>query len=335
MLGASSFRGNQRPLPCRHARCSFSIGDGDRLCRLWREPGAVRDRPSPSWYGQDRGLFFSGPLFGVVISFLLWPEVPNFLFWLAAVLMALGVCLHLRERHEHDHTHEPMEHTHAHRHDEHHQHEHDFPWNGKEPHVHAHRHAPIVHKHPHYPDIHHKASALNRFVTTQVPILASVTDAGNRARSATFAGTKRLQRAQRLHGLLEQHDPVVQFLYDGLGLVHEGRTSGWIRQCGAVDQSMCHAVQAQQIVAQSGWLTATRADRIELVHHAQDRGRVERVPKRLQRLGVDPAVRGIGVRHGEACGRNGRARQRGCRESRLPAPVPGSAYSRRSARCCW
>ncbi|MGC5887290.1 DMT family transporter [Ralstonia pseudosolanacearum] len=103
------------------------------------------------------GAYFSvAPLFGVVISFLIWPEIPGVLFWLAATLMALGVWLHLRERHEHEHVHEPMEHTHAHRHDEHHQHEHNFPWDGKEPHVHVHRHEPLVHKHPHYPDIHHR-----------------------------------------------------------------------------------------------------------------------------------------------------------------------------------
>ncbi|ANA36241.1 Membrane protein [Ralstonia mannitolilytica] len=103
------------------------------------------------------GAYFSvAPLFGVVISFLIWPEIPNLVFWVAAALMALGVWLHLHERHEHKHVHEPMEHTHAHRHDEHHQHEHDFPWNGKEPHVHIHRHEALVHKHPHYPDIHHR-----------------------------------------------------------------------------------------------------------------------------------------------------------------------------------
>ncbi|QEZ48691.1 DMT family transporter [Cupriavidus oxalaticus] len=105
------------------------------------------------------GAYFSvAPLFGVAISFALWPEIPSVLFWLAAALMALGVWLHLRERHEHEHIHEAMEHTHAHRHDEHHQHEHDFPWDGKEPHTHVHRHAPMVHKHPHYPDIHHRHS---------------------------------------------------------------------------------------------------------------------------------------------------------------------------------
>jgi hypothetical protein len=103
------------------------------------------------------GAYFSvAPLFGVTLSWLLWPQWPPLLFWVAAALMALGVWLHIRERHEHPHTHEPLEHTHRHRHDAHHQHEHDFAWDGKEPHTHAHRHAPITHAHAHFPDIHHR-----------------------------------------------------------------------------------------------------------------------------------------------------------------------------------
>lgn len=103
------------------------------------------------------GAYFSvAPLFGVVISLVLWPELPGVLFWVAAGLMAVGVWLHVRERHEHVHTHEPLEHTHRHRHDEHHQHEHGADWDGKEPHVHPHRHEVLTHKHPHYPDIHHR-----------------------------------------------------------------------------------------------------------------------------------------------------------------------------------
>ena len=103
------------------------------------------------------GAYFSvAPLFGVIISFSLWPQMPDILFWAALALMAFGVWLHLRERHEHEHTHEAMEHAHAHRHDEHHQHEHEFPWDGKEPHTHRHRHGVMTHKHPHYPDIHHR-----------------------------------------------------------------------------------------------------------------------------------------------------------------------------------
>ena len=91
-----------------------------------------------------------------VIGLLLWPELPDALFWAAAVLMGVGIWLHLRERHEHLHTHEPLEHAHPHRHDEHHQHEHPFPWGGDEPHVHAHRHEMLTHEHAHYPDIHHR-----------------------------------------------------------------------------------------------------------------------------------------------------------------------------------
>ncbi|HET8745091.1 MAG TPA: DMT family transporter [Ramlibacter sp.] len=103
------------------------------------------------------GAYFSvAPLFGVVLSLAIWPELPGPLFWAAAALMTVGVWLHVRERHEHEHTHEALEHTHAHRHDEHHRHAHDFPWKGEEPHVHPHRHEVLTHKHPHYPDIHHR-----------------------------------------------------------------------------------------------------------------------------------------------------------------------------------
>ncbi|SFT91811.1 Permease of the drug/metabolite transporter (DMT) superfamily [Paraburkholderia aspalathi] len=103
------------------------------------------------------GAYFSvAPLFGVTLSWLLWPEMPPPLFWVAAALMTLGVWLHIRERHEHPHTHAPLDHTHRHRHDAHHQHEHDFAWDGHEPHTHPHSHAPITHAHAHFPDIHHR-----------------------------------------------------------------------------------------------------------------------------------------------------------------------------------
>ncbi|NIF51663.1 DMT family transporter [Burkholderia sp. Ax-1724] len=103
------------------------------------------------------GAYFSvAPLFGVTLSWLLWPELPTSQFWVAAALMTLGVWLHVRERHEHAHTHEALDHTHRHRHDAHHQHEHDFAWDGEEPHTHPHHHAPITHAHRHFPDIHHR-----------------------------------------------------------------------------------------------------------------------------------------------------------------------------------
>ncbi|WP_250536821.1 DMT family transporter [Caballeronia sp. AZ10_KS36] len=103
------------------------------------------------------GAYFSvAPLFGVALSLVIWPEVPNTLFWVAAALMASGIWLHVRERHEHEHTHERMEHAHRHRHDEHHQHEHDLPYDGTEPHSHPHVHLPITHSHAHFPDVHHR-----------------------------------------------------------------------------------------------------------------------------------------------------------------------------------
>ena len=103
------------------------------------------------------GAYFSiAPLFGVIISLVLWPEVPKLLFWAAAVLMGIGLWLHLRERLEHGHTHHPLEHSHRHSHDEHHQHEHAFAWDGTEPHAHPHHHPVLTHAHSHYPDIHHR-----------------------------------------------------------------------------------------------------------------------------------------------------------------------------------
>jgi drug/metabolite transporter (DMT)-like permease len=103
------------------------------------------------------GAYFSvAPLFGVLVSLLLWPAMPGWTFWLAAALMAVGVWLHLRERHAHEHTHPAMDHSHRHVHDAHHRHAHDFAWDGREPHAHTHHHAVLSHGHAHYPDVHHR-----------------------------------------------------------------------------------------------------------------------------------------------------------------------------------
>lgn len=103
------------------------------------------------------GAYFSvAPFFGAATALLLLAERPGVAFWLAAVMMAIGVWLHVSERHTHVHRHERLAHTHSHRHDEHHRHEHDQAWNGSEPHTHAHEHEPLVHAHPHYPDLHHR-----------------------------------------------------------------------------------------------------------------------------------------------------------------------------------
>lgn len=103
------------------------------------------------------GAYFStAPFVGAAISFFLLAESPDYFFWIALVLMAAGVWLHITEHHEHEHTHEEMTHEHEHMHDEHHQHMHDFPWDGTEPHTHPHKHEQLTHSHAHYPDIHHR-----------------------------------------------------------------------------------------------------------------------------------------------------------------------------------
>jgi drug/metabolite transporter (DMT)-like permease len=103
------------------------------------------------------GAYFStAPFLGAAIAIFVFGDHASTLFWIAAILMGIGVWLHLSERHEHMHTHEVITHTHRHVHDIHHQHTHDFPWDGTEPHTHSHTHEPLTHSHPHYPDIHHQ-----------------------------------------------------------------------------------------------------------------------------------------------------------------------------------
>jgi drug/metabolite transporter (DMT)-like permease len=102
------------------------------------------------------GAYFStAPFMGAAIAVLAFGEHPSPALWVAAVLMAVGVWLHLQERHEHVHTHLPVTHVHRHVHDDHHPHSHAFEWDGREPHTHEHTHALLTHSHPHYPDIMH------------------------------------------------------------------------------------------------------------------------------------------------------------------------------------
>lgn len=105
------------------------------------------------------GAYFSvAPFFGAFLAVLMGQDVVTWWLGAAAVLMGLGVWLHVSEHHAHGHEHESLEHEHAHTHDEHHRHEHGSDWDGAEPHLHRHVHAPIVHSHPHYPDVHHRHS---------------------------------------------------------------------------------------------------------------------------------------------------------------------------------
>lgn len=103
------------------------------------------------------GAYFStAPFIGSAIAIIFFHEQTSLLFWIAALLMGIGVLIHLTEHHDHIHTHEFLFHDHSHVHDDHHRHEHDFPWDGKEPHAHPHKHEPLTHSHHHYPDIHHR-----------------------------------------------------------------------------------------------------------------------------------------------------------------------------------
>ena len=100
--------------------------------------------------------FATAPFIGTALAVLLYGQPVTAAFWLAAVLMGLGVWLHATEHHEHQHVHDPVTHTHAHVHDAHHQHAHGDQWDGIEPHAHEHHHEPVRHGHPHFPDIHHQ-----------------------------------------------------------------------------------------------------------------------------------------------------------------------------------
>lgn len=103
------------------------------------------------------GAYFStAPFLGAAIAILLLGEPVTLTFWAAALLMGLGVWIHLTESHGHEHQHDALKHGHRHVHDEHHQHEHPFEWDSTEPHSHEHEHTPIRHSHPHFPDIHHR-----------------------------------------------------------------------------------------------------------------------------------------------------------------------------------
>jgi drug/metabolite transporter (DMT)-like permease len=103
------------------------------------------------------GAYFSvAPFFGAMLALTFGQEPLTTTFLFAAVLMAIGVWLHVSERHVHWHVHDAQRHAHAHVHDEHHRHPHAGGWDGVEPHEHAHEHLPLKHVHAHFPDVHHR-----------------------------------------------------------------------------------------------------------------------------------------------------------------------------------
>ncbi|VFU16287.1 DMT family transporter [Methylocella tundrae] len=105
------------------------------------------------------GAYFSiAPFVGAVLGVAILHDPVTLQLAAAAILMGIGVWLHITEAHEHEHLHEVMAHDHAHVHDEHHRHPHGQNDPAGEPHSHWHGHARMVHRHPHYPDLHHRHS---------------------------------------------------------------------------------------------------------------------------------------------------------------------------------
>ena len=100
--------------------------------------------------------FATAPFIGVVVAILVLDEPVSLQLGIAAILMGVGLWLHITELHEHEHRHAEQEHEHMHHHDIHHGHDHVSSDPSGEPHAHRHRHEPIMHGHPHYPDLHHR-----------------------------------------------------------------------------------------------------------------------------------------------------------------------------------
>jgi hypothetical protein len=100
--------------------------------------------------------FSTAPFIGATLAIAMFGEPITWRLVSAALLMGIGLWLHLVERHAHTHEHESLEHEHRHVHDAHHQHEHAQGDPAGEPHTHWHKHAPLTHSHTHYPDMHHR-----------------------------------------------------------------------------------------------------------------------------------------------------------------------------------
>jgi drug/metabolite transporter (DMT)-like permease len=100
--------------------------------------------------------FASAPFIGSALSFFIFREPPNALFYLALPLIVAGAFLLFTEKHSHLHTHFEFQHDHFHDHfDGHHTHGH--PEGGaSQKHSHPHPHDHVAHQHPHNPDIHHR-----------------------------------------------------------------------------------------------------------------------------------------------------------------------------------
>lgn len=100
-------------------------------------------------------LFSTAPIVGIILSMVIFSEMPTWLFFIAFPLMIWGAILLVNDDHVHDHIHESILHEHAHNHaDGHHNHVHED--NLAKKHSHIHTHEELSHAHSHMPDIHHR-----------------------------------------------------------------------------------------------------------------------------------------------------------------------------------
>ncbi|MDD2715763.1 MAG: DMT family transporter [Candidatus Wallbacteria bacterium] len=102
-------------------------------------------------------VFGIAPFAGALISFALFNDPLNLLFWVSLPVMLAGTYMLLLESHGHSHHHKWMSHDHRHRHDDgHHDHQHEGVETGDLEHSHQHQHSENEHSHPHTPDDHHR-----------------------------------------------------------------------------------------------------------------------------------------------------------------------------------
>lgn len=97
-------------------------------------------------------LYGTAPLAGVILSIIIFRELPSLYFVISAVLMIGGALLLINEEHSHSHVHTALFHDHSHRHNDL-AHAHDVV-DGI--HSHEHEHSEQEHVHDHLPDIHHR-----------------------------------------------------------------------------------------------------------------------------------------------------------------------------------
>lgn len=103
-------------------------------------------------------LFSTAPLWGVLLSAIIFSNSFQAVHIISVVLLAFGILLTNLFSHEHQHSHQAIEHVHMHRHDDgHHDHSHEgLQISGNKWHTHIHTHKAITHTHKHSPDLHHR-----------------------------------------------------------------------------------------------------------------------------------------------------------------------------------